>query len=49
LDAEGDVFLQAFALHPENYWPNVGVLAGMVVGYLIIAYIVLRFARKPKQ
>jgi ABC-type multidrug transport system ATPase subunit/ABC-type multidrug transport system permease subunit len=49
LSIKGDVFLQAFALNPQNYWRNVGVLAGMVVGYLIIAYLVLRFARKPKN
>jgi ABC-type multidrug transport system permease subunit len=43
------VFLVAFNLSSENYWRNVGILAGMAIALNILAYILLRFVRKPKQ
>lgn len=44
-----NVFLVAFNLNSENYWRNVGILAGMAIALNILAYILLRFVRKPKQ
>jgi ABC-type multidrug transport system permease subunit len=49
VNISANVFLVAFNLSSENYWRNVGILAGMAIALNILAYILLRFVRKPKQ
>jgi len=38
----GDLFIEAFAINPANYWRNVGIIIGYGALFLIVAYIVLR-------
>jgi len=45
----GLIFLDAFALKVENFWPDVGILAAYGCFYLILAYMVLRFRVKYKS
>src|SRR5262249_34561538 len=47
--AAGDLFLEAFNLNPNDYWMNVGVLAGQGVVYLVIACLLLHHYVKWRQ
>lgn len=41
VDLSGNIFLQAFALSPNNFWMNVAILFGMIIIYLGIGFLLI--------
>jgi len=45
----GNVFLAQFGMDPSRFYIDIVVLAAMIIGYLLLSYILLRWATKEKR
>lgn len=45
----GDEFLQQFDMNPDRFYLDIGVLCGMIVLFLTISYLLLRFAIQERR
>jgi len=48
-DVEGSLFLTILGLNPDAMTRDISVLVGMVLFYLLLAYLALRFVKKTKN
>jgi hypothetical protein len=47
--ATGEEELEIMAMENVNIWINMAILAGMIIGYRILAYIAIRYLYKEKR